>query len=153
MNKEYGDKAVYIIGRLQKEIAFYELMFKLTQEQKNAIQKMDTDLLMGILHKKQDYMNNIDVLRRELVTVKPEWDNIKESVEGSLRNRINELSSKLSFLMRDMVNLEKENMDLAGCQQLQIKKEIGQVRVNHAGIKKYLSYGREPVRAVMDKKL
>lgn len=139
--------------RLALQLSYYERIYELTSQEREALDKADDNSLMKILNRKQKYMNKIDALKVDLLKLKEAWEPIKEKVSSEVKNELRALTDKTEEQLKAIIDVEKNNMETAQHLKDGASKKINTYKKGTNAVKSYLGAGRDPRRAYMDKKL
>ena len=137
---------------LDKQLGYYEKILKLGQEEKEAIDTQNTRSLMKVLSWKQKYLNKIEGIKAELLNCKEQWQPVKDSVDDSIKKEIKERTDKTEEVLKAIIDLEKENIDMAEQYKNKSSKKISDFKYNTNAVKSYLGSGKNKPRNLMDKK-
>ena len=149
---DYNEVARGIIVNLEKEMDCYEVIYKFSVRQKEALERNDTDSLLGILNKKQKLIGLVNTAQEEVKRLKLHWDKVKDKVPQPDKARITELTGRIARLLEDTVILEKENINIGMLRSDALAKKVKELRQGRHALKKYSSFGDSLYTGIMDKK-
>lgn len=152
MNQDHKAIVDAITTRLKQQLDYYEKILELGSQEKVALESDDAQALMKVLNWKQKYLAKIDKLKDELFAYKEQWEPIRENVSDEIKNSLKVYTDKTEELLKAIIELEKDNIDMAQAHKDGISRKISTYKYGTKAVKSYLGTGMSPRKNIMDKK-
>lgn len=141
-----------VLKKLRREELDYTTILNLTRSQKDALANRDVDLLSEILRKKQNCIDRITAVQKELLKMRPSWEKVRDMAGEQARSEIRSVQDSISAALNSIVAIEKENLDMATALQRDVAGKLTTLKQQRA-VASHYSAGREGSHGFMDKRL
>ncbi len=147
------DQMVVFFDLLHSQFKLYEEMMRLYTEEKVYIEKNEMDNLHDSLRKKDEFLEQVVVLEKDLAPLKELWGKSKELVSHTLQLQIQSLIDKFKALVEKLMAAQQDNEETLVESNKRRAEELALLRKGKQVGRAYSVYGNTPPRSrYMDKK-
>ena len=101
-----------LLNALQQQQERYDTMVSVMEDQKSLLGASDIDALMVLVDRKRALLSEIDELEKQVVEVRGDWKETRETLDETSRRRVEEAIERKRVVLERLVNLENEGFDL-----------------------------------------
>ncbi len=120
-------KVKLLLQRYKVEIMFYEQFLEKLKQESEIIKSGDIESTMALIQDKAQIMRNINGVEKEISEYKEDY--FKSKASGLYTSKdLDRLLLKLSFLIEELIRLQKRNEELLNEKMASTRMEIADLR-------------------------
>ena len=117
-----------LLEHLRHEEEIYAGLRDLSRRQMDIIESDgDAEKLLDVLGRKQVLLNRVEDVEREIAPYKRDWSELRETLDPSTREEIEERVNAVQEVLAEVLRLEEESQTLLLSRQHEISQDIRRI--------------------------